>query len=409
MALTELAKVPSNSSIRHRQLELQVALAGTLVHIKGYAAPEVMAALEEARLLAERGESATGPLEDPLLQFSIMYGLWVAQYVAIDLNKMCASASQFLAKAERQSLSAPRLIGHRIMGTSLVMRGEFVAAKEHLDQAVALYSPEEHRPLAVRFSQDIGVSALAFRSWTLWHLGHPAAAIEDAEELLRCARDLDQVQTIAYGLFHAAVPNILGGFLTTAETQIAELLSLVERHGLLFWRPLGLFLEGWALSAKGQGQQAAKVMREAFSEYNSTNSTLFSPLLYGVLASALAQQGKIDEAVEHVAKALALAQHTNERWCEAELHRIAGSVQLLKNNAAGAETCFRIGLSVAQTQQAKSYELRATSSLARLWLKQGKEREATELLAPIYGWFDQGFRTCDLDEARELLDRKGLH
>jgi class 3 adenylate cyclase/predicted ATPase len=409
MALTELAKVPSNSSIRHRQLELQVALAGTLVHIKGYAAPEVMAALEEARLLAEGGESATEPLEDPLLQFSIMYGLWVARYVAINVNMMRASASRFLALAERQPLSAPRLVGHRLMGTSLLMHGEFLAAKMHLDQAVALYSPEEHRPLAVRFSQDIGVAALAFRSWTLWHLGHPAAAIEDAEELLRCARELDQVQTIAYGLFHAAVPNILCGFLTAAETLIAELLSLVERHGLLFWRPLGRFLQGWALSAKGQGQQAGKVMREAFSEYDSTNSTLFSPLLYGVLATALAQQGKPDEAAEHVAKALALAQHTNERWCEAELHRIAGSVQLLRNNAAGAETCFRTGLSIARTQQAKSYELRVASSLARLWLKQGKACEATELLASIHGWFDQGFRTCDLDEARDLLDRKGPH
>jgi class 3 adenylate cyclase/predicted ATPase len=408
MALAELAKVPSNSSIRRKQLELQVALAGTLVHIKGYAAPEVTVALEEARLLAERGEPATRPLEDPLLQFSIMYGLWVARYVAVDVNMMRSVASQFLTQAERQPLSAPRLVGHRLMGTSLLMHGEFLAAKRHLDQAVALYHPEEHRPIAVRFSQDIGVSALAFRSWTLWHLGHPAAAIADADELLRCARELDQVQTIAYGLFHAAVPNILCGFLTLAETQIAELLSLVERHGLLFWRTLGQFLQGWTMSAKGQGQQASKVLREAFSEYDSTNSTLFSPLFYGVLASALAQQGKLDEAAEHVAKALALTQHTNERWSESELHRIAGSVQLLENNEAGAETCFDTGLSIARTQQAKSYELRTASSLARLWLKQGKVCEATELLASIYGWFDQGFRTRDLDEARELLDLKAL-
>lgn len=405
MALAQLARLPTGAAKRRMQLELQVALAGTLVHIKGYAAPEVVAAFEEARRLAEEPAPADEPPDDPLLQFSILYGLWVARYVAIDTDLMCRSAAQFLARAEQQPLSAPRLIGHRLMGTSYVMRGEFQAARTHLDRAVALYRPAEHRPLAARFSQDIGVSALAFRSWTLWHLGYPGAAIRDADELLGAARALNQVATVAYGLFHAALPNILCGRLDAAGAQTGELLALVERHGLMFWTPLGRLLEGWLLALRGQGARAAEIVGEAFAAYDRTGSTVFAPLFHGVLAEALAQQGETAEAAAQVARALELARRTNERWFEAELHRIAGELQARRQDEAGAITSFRVSLAIAQNQQAKSYELRTAASLARLLLGQGKRCEAHELLAPVLAWFREGFPTRDLEAAQALLER----
>src|SRR5260370_19637964 len=139
-----------------------------------------------------------------------MYGLWVGDYVAMNVDKMIERAKEFLRLAEKQDSSAPQLIGHRLMGTSLFMRGEFDQALTHLNQAVGLYRPEQHRPLAARFSQDIGVPALTFRSWTLWHLGYPEAALRDtrfAAQLL--PQDLGQVPTRTYALFHIAVPDIL--------------------------------------------------------------------------------------------------------------------------------------------------------------------------------------------------------
>src|SRR5262249_21943130 len=144
-------------------------------------------AIERARFLIERAEALGEPSEDPLLLFSVLYGSWVANFIAFNGDVMRELATRFLELAEKQGATVPRMIGHRLMGTSLTATGDIAKARAHHDQAIALYDPARHRPLVTRFGQDAGVSALSFRSLSLWFLGYPDAALADADHALNVA------------------------------------------------------------------------------------------------------------------------------------------------------------------------------------------------------------------------------
>ena len=189
-ALAQVEALPTTAALRREHVELQVAFVNALVHTKGYAAPETKAAAERARLLIEQAEALGEPLEDPLLLFSVLYGLWIANTVAFNGAVLRELAEQFLALAEKQAMVAPRMVGHRLMGMSLLLTGEVAAGRAHLDRALALYDPTEHRPLATRFGQDVGVATLRFRSLALWLLGYPDAALADANHALKDAREI---------------------------------------------------------------------------------------------------------------------------------------------------------------------------------------------------------------------------
>ncbi len=196
-ALEQIATLPGTPALRREQIKLQVALITPLLHVKGYAAAETKAAAEQARLLIEQAEALGEHPEDPLLLFSVLYAFWVANFVAFNGNVCRGLAAQFLALAEKQRATAPIMVGHRLMGLSLLLTGDIAGGRGHLDQAIALYDPAEHRPLATRFGQDVGVAALIFRSWALWLLGYPDAALRQAEDALKMAREIGQAATLA--------------------------------------------------------------------------------------------------------------------------------------------------------------------------------------------------------------------
>ena len=200
-ALDQIATLPATPALRREQIKLQVALITPLMHVKGYAAPETKAAAERARLLIEQAEALGEPPEDPLLLFSVLYGFWVANYVAFNGDVMRELAAQFLALAEKQGATVPLMIGHRLMGISLLCTGDIAEGRAHFDQAIALYDPAEHRPLATRFGQDVGVAILSYRSLALWLLGYPEAALADAEHALKDAREIGQAATLMYALY----------------------------------------------------------------------------------------------------------------------------------------------------------------------------------------------------------------
>ena len=204
-ALDQIATLPATPALRREQIKLQVALITPLMHVKGYAAPETKAAVERARLLIEQAEALGEPPEDPLLLFSVLYGFWVANYVAFNGDVVRELAAQFLALAEKQGATVPLMIGHRLMGISLLCTGDIAEGRAHLDRAIALYDPAEHRPLATRFGQDVGVSILSYRSWALWFLGYPEAALADADQALKDAREIGQAATLMFALDHALV------------------------------------------------------------------------------------------------------------------------------------------------------------------------------------------------------------
>jgi predicted ATPase len=190
--------LPTTPALRREQIKLQVALITPLIHVKGYAAPETKAAAERARLLIEQAEALGEPPEDPLLLFSALYGLWVANFVVFNGDVVRELAAQFLALAEKQGGTVPLMIGHRVMGLYLLCAGDMAEGRAHFDQALALYDPAAHRPLAARFSTDNRVVVLSCRSLALWTLGYPDSALADAEHALGDAREIGQAATLMF-------------------------------------------------------------------------------------------------------------------------------------------------------------------------------------------------------------------
>jgi class 3 adenylate cyclase/predicted ATPase len=406
VALDQIAALPATPALRREQIKLQVALITPLMHVKGYSAPEPKGAIERARLLIEEAEALGQPPGDPLLLFSVLHGFWAANMAAFNGDVVRQLATQFLALAERQGTTAPLLLAHRIMGPSLLCTGDIREARAHLDQALALYDPAEHRPLGTRFGQDARVHALSYRSWALWFLGYPDAALGDADQALRDAREIDHAATLMTTLTFTSFSLIFCGNYAAASARSDELISLADEKGALAWKALGMMNRGWLLALTGKASNAVELTTSGITAYRSTGSTNWLPLRLSYLATAHAEIGRFDEAWRCIGEAMTAVETTKERWCEAEINRTAGEIALKspEPDAAKAEAYFERALAVARQQQAKSWELRAAMSMARLWRDQGKGDEARDLLAPVYGWFTEGFDTLDLKEAKTLLD-----
>jgi predicted ATPase len=403
-ALDQIAALSATPALRREQIKLQIAIITPLMHVKGYGAPETKAAAERARLLIEQAEALGEPPEDPLLLFSVLFSFWTASFVAFNGDAVRELANQFLTLAEKRRATAPLMIGHRMMG-SVLHRGDFAEGRAHLDRAIALYDPSEHRALAARFGQDVRVAALSYRSWALWMIGYPDAALGDASCALKEAREIGQAATLMYALVHACVIHIECGNYSTANEQVIELVSLAEEKSAQFWKALGLSVQGCLLVLAGRPVDAIQMITSSITALQSTGSTLWLPLHLPYLARAYGEVGQFDDAWRCIDEAIAAIETTNERWVEVEVHRTGGEIALLSPDpdAAKAEAYFEHALMVARKQQAKSWELRAAMSMARLWRDQGRQDEARDLLARVYGWFTEGFDTLDLKEAKALI------
>ena len=407
-ALGQIATLPTTPLLRREEIKLQVALASALFHVKGYTSPETIAAFERADALIEQadalGEHPEG--EDALLRFSVMYGQWTGNFSAGNFARAAEHAKQCLALAEKQTRSAPLLVANRLMGGTLLISGQFQAARLHLDRAITLYAPEEHRSLATRFGQDIGVATLVYRSLVLCHLGYPERARVDVDEAVKGARDLGQAGTLVYAVGVGTLSEIHCGRFRLAEARVEELFALSEKYGLPFWRGFGELLRGCIFVATDRGDQATQLIGSGLSVLAATRMTLFSPFGLTCLARAHAACGRVAEAQNALSKALDAVSNTNERWDEAEIHRTAGELAASRPHADPemTESHFQQSLAIARRQEAKSFELRAAASLARLWRDKGRQDEARELLAPIFGWFTEGFDMPDLIEAKALLE-----
>jgi class 3 adenylate cyclase/predicted ATPase len=405
-ALAQIATLPGTPGLRREQIKLQVALITPLNHVKGYAAPETKAAAERARLLIEQAEALGEPPEDPLLLFSVHYAFWVANYVAFNGEAMRDLAMQFLTLAEGQSATVPLMIGHRLMGTSLLATGQIAEGRGHYDKAIALYHPAKHRSLSARFGQDVGVSTLSYRSGGLWLLGYPEAALRDADDALRNAREIGHAGGLMVALTNAARSYTLCGDRASAAAQAQELIALAGEKGSLFWKANGLMNQGMLLTLTGGVSDAIECLISGITARRTTGATLLMPFYLPYLARAHAELGQLEEAWRCLDEAKSATEVTKETWCEAEIHRTAGEIALMSPapDGAKAHAYFERALAIARAQQAKSWELRAATSLARLWRDQGKRQRASDLLAPIHGWFTEGFDTLDLKQAKALLD-----
>jgi class 3 adenylate cyclase/predicted ATPase len=404
-ALDQIATLPGTPVVRREQIKLQVALVNALTHVKGYAAPEPKAAVERARQFIEQAEALGEPPEDPLLLFSVLYSAWAASFVAFNGDVARDLASQFLALAEKQEQTVPLMIGNRLMGNSLTLTGDIVKGRAHYNQAFALYDPATHRTLATRFGQDVGVSTLVYRSLARWMLGYPEAALADVDHVLEDARDSGHAVPLMYAQFHTSLTNVLCAKYAAANAQSSEVVRLADEKGAALWKALGTMQKGCVLAQSGKASEAIQMITSGITMYRSTGSRLYLPIFLSHLSKAYGELGQFDQAWRYTGEAMAAVETTKERWYEAEIHRVTGEIalKLPQLGSSQAETYFERALNVARMQQAKSWELRAAMSMARLWLDQGMPEKARDLLAPIYGWFTEGFDTHDLKEAKALL------
>ena len=405
-ALVAIAALPGTPALRHEQIRLQIALIAPLTHVKGHAAPEIKAAIERARVLIEQAEALGEPPEDPLLLFAVLVGFWVTKYAAFDGNAMCELGEQFLALAEKQPTTPPLRMGHHMMGLSLMCTGNLVGGRTHLNRSIALYDPARDRPLATRFASDSRVASLSFRSVASWLLGYPDAARTDTNHAIQDAREMRHAGSLMTALVYAPLVHTQCGAYATAQAETDELATLAEEKNAAIWKASTLIHRGYVLAQTGTASEAARVINSAINAMQATGATLWLPLHLSYLSKAQAELGQFDDAWHSLGRALSVIETTKERWFEAEVNRRAGDVALLtpRPDRAKAEAYFERALSVARAQQAKSLELRAAMSLARLWRDQGKVQQARELLAPVYGWFTEGFDTRDLKEAKALLE-----
>ena len=405
-ALDQIAILPSTPVLRREQINHQVGLAMALMPTKGHAAPETKAAFERARLLIEQAEALAERPEDPLLLFSVLYGFYVASWSAFNGRVVRELAEHFFALAEQHGTTVPLMVGHRQMGAALSYTGELSRGQEHFDQALMLYDPVKHRNLITRFGQDVRVAILFQRSLSRWLLGNPDAALADASDALSDTRAIGHAASLTYALLFTWFTQIFCGNYSTAAAQADEIVTIADEKGSVLWNACGVVVQGCGAALTGRASDAVEIIMRGIGALRSTGLSLWAPVWLSFLAKAHAELGQIGDAWRPLEEAMAVTEATGESWYEAELYRMAAEVALLepKPDVAKAEAYFNRSLDVARKQQAKSWELRAAMSMARLWRDQGKRDEARDLLAPVYGWFTEGFDTLDLKEAKALLD-----
>jgi predicted ATPase len=288
----------------------------------------------------------------------------------------------------------------------LLYLGEFPLSCQQWEQSLALYDPPQHHAHAVLFGWDIGVFGRAHAPHALWSLGYPDQALAMSREAVALAQKLSHPFSLAVALDYAAMLHQFRREPQAVHEQAEAAIALCTEQGFAYYLAWGTTMQGWAQVAQGQREDGLAQMRHGLAALRATGAALRLPYYLALLAGACGQTGQAAEGLTLLAEALAQAHKTGECWPEAELHRLKGELllSLSADNHAEAEGCLHQALVIARRQQAKALELRAATSLSRLWRQQGKRTEAHQLLAEIYGWFTEGFDTADLQEARALLD-----
>jgi hypothetical protein len=304
--------LPPTSALRREQIKLQVAIINPLGHVKGYAAVETKGAVDRARVLIAEAEALGEHLEDSLLLFSVLYGLWVTNYAAFNGDVMRELAEQFLSIAKEQGATLPLMMGHRLLGTSLLFMGDPVQGQQHLNRALALYDVAEHRVLAPRFGQDVRVAALSYRSWAHWMLGYPDAALRDAERALEDAREINQAAELMHAQFFKCFSSILCGNYGSASAEGRELASLADQKDSAFFRVSGMTIEGLIMAHTGKAENAIQLINGAITASRSIGTTMGFPVYSSYLAQSNAELDRFEKAWGYIGEATNAVDATKE-------------------------------------------------------------------------------------------------
>lgn len=400
-----LQTLPNTPERVQQELGLHITMAAPLIAGKGYAAPEVEQTYTRARELCQQ-------LGETRQLFTVLRGLWVVYAVrGKSLQTARELGEQLLTLAENVQDPGLLLEAHHALGQTFFLLGEFTRAREHCEQGIALYDPQQHHAHVFLYGSDPGVACLFWAASTLWFLGYPDQALQRSHEVLTLAQQLSHPLDLVYGFQSVASLHQFRREGPAAQAQAEKTMMLSTEQGLPFWLAFGTFVRGWALAVQGQGEEGIAQMRQGITAWQATGAYIWQLYYLVPLAEAYGQRGRPEEGLRVLDEALVAVCEVGERTNEAELYRLKGTLTLqakgqsLKSEVEEeAEACFHKAIEIARRQSAKSLELRAVMSLARLWLQQGRRAEARQLLAGVYGWFTEGFDTKDLQEAKVLLE-----
>jgi predicted ATPase len=390
-----VAILPAGTEHIPQELELQAALAVSLMATQGFAAPEVGRAYARLReLCGHAGETAQ--VGDAVA------GLCVYHIVRAEFVPAHELGEELLRLGQRVPDPELLLLAHNALMGTLFRIGDFAGSLDHAEQGVALHDSGQHH--AVRSGFDPGANLRAGGAWTLWMLGYPDRALRWASEAVALARELGHRHTLAQTLYYTARVHQFRRDAPAVAEHAEACVAISVEHGFSFWRADGMKLLGWALAMQGRHAEGLGLLREGLGAYRATGALTGVPYDLALLAEVCGRGGMIEEGFAALAEGLAIVDRTGERNHEAELHRLEGELRLMHEEPAEeAESCFRRALDIARRQGARSLELRAASSLARVLAGRDRRDEARTTLGDVYRRITEGFDTADLRAAETLL------
>jgi predicted ATPase len=394
-AIDLLQKLPDSPERTQRELLLQLAVGSALIAVKGWAAPEVERVFTRARELCER-------LGDPPELFPALLGLWSVYYLRGELRNAYRLAELLLHRAQSAQNPTLLLYAHLALGCTSFSMGKWLLARDHLEMAISLYDRE--RPMAIGI--DTGVNCLSYMALTLWTLGYPDQALKKGDEAVALAGALSHPLSLAFAEGLVGYLHQYRREARAAQETAERLIALSAEHGFSHWMAQANITRGWAMAEQGHEEGIAQI-QVGLAAFRTIGSETLLPHALCLLADACMETGRLDDGLGALTEAMAAADEHEIRHYEPEMHRLKGELLLRRDHskAAEAQGCFQRAVELARKQSAKSLELRATTSLARLLNEQGKRDESHSILSEIYGWFTEGFDTADLKEAKALLDQ----
>ena len=393
-----LQTLPETPAHTQHAVTLHIALGAALQMAKGSSEPEVEHAYTQARALCQQvGET-------PEL-VPVLFGLWRFYNVRSQLHTARELAEDLLRLTQRIDDPTLAVIAHTALGSTWLWLGALRAARQHLEEALTRYTPEQRRALVFRMGQDPGVSCRALAAQTLWLLGYPEQALARVHEALALAQALSHPFSLAYVRCYAAFVSQFRRDVSAVHEHAEAAVALATEQGFPQWAAIGTSVRGWALAMQGQREEGRAQVHRGNAVFRAIGAALQVPYFCTLLAEVCDHLGHPEDGLQALAEAHTLVEQHEERYWEAEVRRLRGTLLLRQPGMPQAEAAswLQRALDVARRQEAKSLELRAAMSLSRLWQQQGKRAEAHDLLMPIYGWFTEGFDTADLQDAKTLL------
>lgn len=396
-ALDGLASWPDTPERASREIQLQLALGIPLIAVRGYADEETREVFARARVLCLQRNS-------PAEYFQALYGLWGHAWMGGKNDVALNMANEFLSRAEAFDDAVPLMVGHRVMGSTLLSAGQFKRSRQHFEEAIALSKQRSQQSLFSRYMVEPEAASLLLLSWDLWILGYPAQALVRVSDALNLARDLAQPYSIAFAHYMTSAVHLFRGEPEAALANADSSLAISREQRFMLYELLSRVSRGYALGCLGHVEMAAEEIRSGLRAMRRHGVGYMLPMMDLWLADMMAQSGDYDAALSIIERSLAGLDDVTGRSWEAELYRQKAQtlISLGPNREREAEAALKKAIDVARMQEAKALELRAATDLAALWHAHGRNTDALELLVPVHDWFREGDDTHDIRHARDI-------